>query len=110
MPLQILSHAEGAVLPLRVQPGARTTGVLGEHAGMLKVAIHAPAQDGRANEALLDWLRGWLGVRRSEIALITGATARQKSVLFRGWSPEQLSAKIQTLLAGSNSAADATAT
>jgi uncharacterized protein YggU (UPF0235/DUF167 family) len=49
-------HAEGCVLPVRAQPGARKAGVLGEQAGALKVAVTAPPEDGRANRALVEVL------------------------------------------------------
>ena len=40
-------HAEGFVVPVRAQPGARKTAVLGEQGGALKVAVTAPPEDGR---------------------------------------------------------------
>ena len=51
--IAITDHAEGCVLPVRAQPGARRSGVQGEQNGALKVAVQAPPQDGRANEALV---------------------------------------------------------
>ena len=38
-----------------------------EQAGALKVAVTAPPQDGRANEALIEVLHEALGVRRSQV-------------------------------------------
>lgn len=49
-------HEEGLVLPVRAQPRARKAGVLGEQAGALKVAVTAPPEDGRANQALIEAL------------------------------------------------------
>ena len=93
--IPLTEHAEGLVLPVRAQPGARRNGVQGEQAGALKVAVTAPAQDGRANAALVEVLREALGrplPRLSmgmsndfEVAVEEGATlVRLGTVLFEG--------------------------
>jgi uncharacterized protein len=86
------------VLPIRAQPGAKKTGVLGEQAGALKVAVTAPPQDGRANHALLEALRELLGLRRSQVELLGGETSRDKRFLIRGISRAELEARITRLL------------
>ena len=55
--IAVTDHADGCVLPVRAQPGARKSGVLGEQNGALKVAVTAPPEDGRANQALVEALR-----------------------------------------------------
>jgi uncharacterized protein (TIGR00251 family) len=93
-------HAEGCVLPIRAQPGARKTGVLGEQAGALKVAVTAPPEDGRANRALTETLRDLLGLKRSQVELLSGETSREKKFLIRGVTKAELSAKIALILSG----------
>jgi uncharacterized protein (TIGR00251 family) len=95
--IALTAHAEGVVLPVRAQPGARKAGVLGEHAGALKVAVTAPPQDGRANEALVAVLREALGLKRSQIELIAGATSRDKKFLIRGVTLETLRERLEGL-------------
>src|SRR3982750_3938880 len=92
--ISISDHAEGCVLPVRAQPGARKAGVLGEQAGALKVAVTAPPADGRANQALTELLRDWLGLKRSQVELAGGATGRNKQFLIRGLTPDELRAMI----------------
>jgi uncharacterized protein (TIGR00251 family) len=96
----ITDHAEGCVLPVRAQPGARRSGVQGEQAGALKVAVTAPPQDGRANEALVEALREALEVRRSQVELLSGATGRDKRFLIRGLTRAELERRIATLVGG----------
>src|SRR6516164_7771420 len=96
--IAIADHAEGCVLPVRAQPGARKTGVLGEQAGALKVAVTAPPEDGRANKALLETLRDALGVKRSQIELLGGQTSRDKRFLIRGLTPAELQSRLTALL------------
>jgi uncharacterized protein (TIGR00251 family) len=94
MTLDIQPHAEGATLPLRVQPKAKRNALLGEQASALKVSVTAPPEDGRANDAVLALLREALGLSRSQIALLSGQTNRNKVVLVRGVTPQQLTALI----------------
>jgi uncharacterized protein (TIGR00251 family) len=96
--IAITDHAEGCVLPVRAQPGARRTGVQGEQNGALKVAVQAPPQDGRANEALVEALREALGLKRSQVELLGGATGRDKRFLIRGMTRAELEAKVAALV------------
>ena len=96
--IAIATHAEGATLAVRAQPGARENAVVGEHSGALKVAVTAPPEDGRANAALVEMLRDWLGLKRSQIELASGATNRNKVFLIRGVTVEELAALINSKL------------
>lgn len=89
--IAVTPHAEGATVAVRAQPGARKVGVLGERAGALKIAVTAPAEDGRANDALVEVLKEWLGVKRSQVELVSGRANRNKVFLIRGVSADQLS-------------------
>lgn len=95
----ITPHAEGAILAVRAQPGAKRNAVVGHQSGSLKVAVTAPPQDGRANEALVEVLREWLGMKRSQVELAGGATSRNKLFLIRGVTPEELAAVVESKLA-----------
>ena len=96
--IAIADHAEGATLAVRAQPGARKTAVIGEQAGALKVAVCAPPEDGRANEALVEALHDWLDVKRSQIELLSGKTNRNKVFLIRGINAMELMARITSKL------------
>jgi hypothetical protein len=99
MPISITKHSEGVILAVRAQPGAKRNAVLGEQAGALKVAVSAPPEDGRANAAIVEVLRDWLGVKRSQIELASGHTNRNKTFLIRGVTPEELQAMVAAKLA-----------
>ncbi len=96
--ISITDHAEGCILPVRAQPGARRAGVQGEQAGALKVAVTAPPQDGRANQALIEELRKALGTKRSQVELISGQTSRDKRFLIRGLTRAELEDRLTALL------------
>jgi hypothetical protein len=97
--IAITDHAEGCVLLVRAQPNARKPGVQGEQAGSLKVAVTAPPEDGRANKALVEVLREALGVRRSQVELLSGETSREKRFLIRGVGRNELQGLLTRLLA-----------
>jgi uncharacterized protein (TIGR00251 family) len=98
--IDITDHAEGCVLPVRAQPGAKKTAVVGEHGGALKIAVTAPPEDGRANDALIEALRDTFGLKRSQIALISGQTSRDKKFLIRGMTKAELESLVLTLVPG----------
>ena len=99
MALHIQPHAEGATLALRVQPKAKRNAVVGEQAGALKVIVTAPPEDGRANDAVLALLREEYHFQRSQLELLSGHTNRNKVVLVRGVTPEELARMIAAKLA-----------
>jgi uncharacterized protein (TIGR00251 family) len=96
--IAITAHAEGCILPVRAQPGARKAGVWGEQAGALKVAVTAPPEDGRANKALVEILRDVLQLKRSQVDLLSGATSREKRFLIRGLTTTELANRLNALL------------
>jgi uncharacterized protein (TIGR00251 family) len=91
------SHG-GCVLAVRAQPGARQTSVLGEHSGALKVGVTAPPEDGRANQALVDALRGFLGLKRSQVQLVSGQTRRDKRFLITGVAKDEIEKRVNALV------------
>ena len=54
--IELSDHAEGVLLPVRAKPGARKAGIQGERNGALVVAVTAPPEDGRSNDALVELL------------------------------------------------------
>jgi uncharacterized protein (TIGR00251 family) len=94
----LTEHGEGLVLPVRAQPRARKPGILGEQAGALKLAVSAPPEDGRANEALVEALADCLSIKRSQVTLLAGAAARDKRFLIRGLTKAVLEQRLAELL------------
>jgi uncharacterized protein len=96
--IEIIDHADGCILNVRAQPGARRNGIVGEHDGALKVAVTAPPERGRANDAVVEVLADALGLKRGQIELLSGAGSRQKRFLLRGVTGQQMRAAVRTLL------------
>lgn len=69
---------------VRVTPRAKQNKVQRQPDGSLKVYVTAPPEDGRANEAVVDTIAEWLGVKRRDVEIIHGVTSRDKVVRVRG--------------------------
>lgn len=75
------TDASGAVfLDVHVIPNASRTQADGTHDGALRVRLHAPPVDGKANQALVQWVAQSLGVAKSHIELVRGQTAKRKQL------------------------------
>jgi uncharacterized protein (TIGR00251 family) len=98
MAIEIKAHADGCVIAIRAQPGARRNAIVGEQAGMLKVAVTAPPDKGRANDAIVEILADALGLKRSQVEIVSGATSRQKKLLIRNMSAQSLQNLLRSLL------------
>jgi uncharacterized protein len=80
----VTTAKEGTLLNLHVSPGAKRTtveGLYGESA--IKLNVAAPPVDGRANAEVERFLSKLLGVPRSDVTIIRGASGRDKTVLVR---------------------------
>lgn len=71
----------GIRLPVRARPKSRRNEIAGVHDGRLVVHVTEAPERGRANTALEKLLAKRLGLRRSAIALDTGATSTTKTFL-----------------------------
>lgn len=68
----------GAEFRVRATPRARKPSVSLE-AGQFRIAVTAPADEGRANAAVIKALAHALGVAKTRLTLVRGATARDKT-------------------------------
>lgn len=70
------------MLLCHLQPKAASDGFAGLHGDRIKIRIKAPPVDGKANAYLLKFLAGEFGVAASQVSLLAGDSARQKTVLI----------------------------
>jgi uncharacterized protein (TIGR00251 family) len=71
-------------LELHVQPGAKATGFAGRHGERIKVKLAAPAVDGKANEALVEFLAAHYKVAKRDVRIVAGLRSRRKRVVIEG--------------------------
>jgi uncharacterized protein len=87
------------VLAVHVQPGAARTGLAGRHGDALKLRVTAPPVEGRANEAARTALAEALGLRRSQVELVSGASSRRKRFRLTGLTLDDLTHRLRPFIA-----------
>jgi uncharacterized protein (TIGR00251 family) len=85
----IRAAAGGVTVAVRALPGAkRKTAILGVYCegekARLKIAVQAPAVEGRANSALVEFLADRFGLPKSGVTLVSGELSRSKVFFLRG--------------------------
>ena len=81
-----------AVKAIPNAPRSELAGWIGE---VLKVKIHAPALDGKANQALCDFMAETLGLPRRSVSLVQGDKSRQKLIQIEGLNLADLKARLR---------------
>jgi uncharacterized protein len=83
--------AAGTVIfAVRVQPRASKDGIAGEMAGALKIRLQAAALEGRANEALIEFLAELLKTPKGAVRILSGERSRIKRLEIRGVTKQQI--------------------
>jgi len=79
---------------VRVKPRAKTSRVVRAEGISIDVALAAPPVDGKANDELLRVLSEALGVPRSALEIVRGASSRRKVVEVHGVSEAEVVARL----------------
>ncbi len=87
----ITAIRDGILLNFRVSPGARRSSVEGPYGkSVLKLKVAAPPLDGKANAAAVRLLAEFLGVPRSDVTVVRGASSRDKVILIHGVGQDEV--------------------
>lgn len=79
-----------AKLAVRVQARARRDEIVGERGGSLLVRVTAPPVEGKANAAVCKLLAKRLGLAPGKVAVVRGASSRDKVVEIDGIEAAEL--------------------
>jgi uncharacterized protein (TIGR00251 family) len=85
------------LIRVRVQPKAPESAIVGEHAGALKIRVAAAPEKGRANRAAIEFLAGSLGLKKSDITIVSGGHSRDKLFSIRGLKRDELLRRLESL-------------
>ena len=101
----IRAVAGGVTLAVRALPGARKkTAILGVYCegekARLKIAVQAPAVEGRANSALVEFLAETFGLPKNQVELVSGELSRSKVFLLNGVTAERVQGLIGAWIPG----------
>ncbi len=93
--LEVQERGGTVIFSLRVQPRASKDEIAGELGGALKVRLRAPAVEGRANEALVEFLADLLKRPKSAVRILSGERSRTKRVEIHGVTRQLLAVLVQ---------------
>ena len=81
---------EGYRLFVHLQPGAKENKIVGLHGNAIKIRLLASPVEGKANQALIDFLASKLSLSSGFIYLVGGPTSREKTLLIKGVKEDSL--------------------
>ena len=87
-------NAGSCTLAIKVIPNAPRTEIAGWLGEALKIKVHAPALEGRANEALCEFLAEQLGLPKRAVTLLQGEKSRQKVVRITGLTADETKSRL----------------
>jgi uncharacterized protein (TIGR00251 family) len=93
--IPLRESSQGLSFSIRVQPRAKRNAVVGVVGEALKISLTAPPFEGRANEALIEFLSGLLSVPRAAITVLSGEQSRNKIVRISGITRSELLTRLQ---------------
>ena len=73
-------HDQDLILNIKIQAGASRSEFAGLHGEFLRVRIHAPAVEGRANDELLTFMCQCFATSKNRICIERGLLSRIKSL------------------------------
>jgi uncharacterized protein (TIGR00251 family) len=86
------------LLRLRVVPNARRSEIAGEYGDAIKVKVQAPAVDGKANEALREFIAGRLGISPRDVEFAGGEKSRDKTLVIAGMEVAEVRARLLAIV------------
>ncbi len=90
-----LRESAGAVtFAVKMHPRARKNAITGEVGEALKIALTAPPVEGRANEAVVEFLAEILRVPRASVSIAAGQASRNKIVRVIGLTAAQVEERL----------------
>ena len=90
----IIAANGGCLLTVKATPRASRTEIAGADAAWLRIRLQAPPVDGRANEALTEFLAEKLDLPRRAVAVVAGETGRLKKVQIAGLGVDAVRKKL----------------
>jgi hypothetical protein len=81
---------------LRVSPGATSARIVGRHGEAWKVRVTAPAERGRANEAVVRLLAEAVSLPRDAVTLVSGHGSQDKIVQLAGLDRTEIERRLSS--------------
>ena len=95
MPLETKRIRNGVQFSALIQPRSSRNGIVGLHFNSLKIRLTAPPLAGKVNRMCFKFLAKFLRVSSSRISIISGSTARNKTIQIGELSEDELMKKLK---------------
>ena len=92
--IPVQESGDGVSFAVKVHPRAKQNAITGELGDALKLSLTAPAAEGKANKACVEFFAKLLKVQRSSVTIASGQSNRRKVVRIRGLNAEQFRAMV----------------
>jgi uncharacterized protein (TIGR00251 family) len=96
--IQVKESKKGLTFAIQVTPHASHNEITGWQDGMLKLKVTTQPVEGAANLACINLLAQALKLRKSQLEILVGEKSREKIVLAKDISKEDLEEKINNVL------------
>lgn len=83
------STSQAVSFVVKVQPNASKTGAGGRDGEFLKIRLAAAPVDGKANEALIEFVAGRLSIAKSKVHIRSGVSSRRKVIQVEDCSKDK---------------------
>jgi len=88
----------GAAITVRVTPRAKKTEVIGlMEDGTIRIRVAAVPEEGKANQALIEFLARALGISASQIDIMGGLSSERKLISLIGITPAEVESVMKGL-------------
>ena len=78
-----------ARITVRITAGARKDAIAGWEDGALRIRVRAPAERGKANDAVCRLIASALGVPPTNVSVVRGGGSRDKQIEIEGIDDEE---------------------
>ena len=95
IPKSIQEKENKIVLLVHAKPGSKKEGICSIDDECIEIAVHAQAQNNKANFAIIEYLSDILNLSKNSIQFESGATNRDKQISVTGISAVDLFTKLQ---------------
>jgi uncharacterized protein len=93
--ISLFEFDSGISFAVKIHPRAKKNAITGELGDALKVSLTAPAIEGRANDACIEFFAKLLKVPRSSVTIASGQSSRNKVIRVAGISGAEVRKQIR---------------
>jgi uncharacterized protein (TIGR00251 family) len=90
MPKGSAAPSGSSMIRVKLVPRSSRNMIAGKEGETYRIKVTAPPVDGKANQALIEFIAGLLAVPKGDIEIISGATSRLKTLQIRGVSLKEM--------------------